>query len=234
MTDLSSLNTALIINHMKNNNFGRCDFILNATPLEYKTNRYYYQQNRIIEDIKLSRLQTGNTNPDLFINNRPYDIKHTESTSMNYNHIYPWPYEKFILKIEPYFINLERELLAKTTKEKINIKIFKDAHFKLKSILSNKNTSWEKKNDEWQSFIFEQKNLPKNFNFPLAISITSSPYKIQTPKYVSNNFHIDNSVIDNPINARRAIAGIFQFYGREAFLDEISNHGFDNENFEVD
>lgn len=88
--------------------------------------------------------------------------------SMNYNHIYPYTFEQFNLKIEPYFKNLEKQILSNIKPTNKHVKFFLHAHIKIKQIM-NKKSSWTEKNHEWQNYVISLKETPDNFNFPLVI-----------------------------------------------------------------
>jgi len=201
--DISTLNSAIVVDHMvRMTPFKSIPFTIFNAPLEYGTPFYKRVQATptVSAYIENSKSQTGQTNNDILIGDRFYDIKHTEKTSSVYNHIYPWTFEKIQNQGQMYVNNLYVYL------ENSNIAYTQKLLPKIKNIKTDSSmTSFEKikvineyLSENWLSI--EKHNVL----LPIIIPMTSKPFVPRMHKNFHERLHIPADVMENQYAARRA------------------------------
>lgn len=214
LCDASTVNTALITEHIKTKSpFKAAEVLVASTPLEYHTTRYYDIQKSIKPLIQQSKNATGNTNCDLFIDGRPYDIKHTEKDHVNQSHILCWTHEKFNTHFESHLKNMLyiMQNILKNNETK-SPKFFKQAHDKLDAIIKNKTMTLTEKNIAWQNFIHSNSSkIPPEFHFSLVFKMTDCDFMPKTPKSLLEKVHVSPDILEDPNKTLKAIKGILSF-----------------------
>jgi hypothetical protein len=169
LSDVSTLNSAFVVSHIINTtSFHKIPFTIYSTPIDYKSKVYELSQQipKIKKIIELSRLTTGNTNCDIAIGHRLYDIKHIEKDSVNKNHILPWAYEKIEIKGLEHLRHVFGELVVRPDTN-INKLLMKE----LSNIIKEKNFY----------------NIPIDYKLPLVIPMTKKPHSCWYRKKLEKN-----------------------------------------------
>jgi hypothetical protein len=230
ISDISTLNSAFVISHIINTtSFKKIPFTIYSTPLEYKSEGYELSQKnlKIQKIIELSRKTTGNTNCDVALGHRLYDIKHIEKDSINKNHILPWTYEK----IEEKGLNHLQNLLGQLSLRNDKLKDY------LLCIIKDKKLSIGDKIMAWNVIIEERYDkIPVDYKLPIVIPMTNKPYTPIVSKNVREEYHIPNDIAHNPDSARLAICGVLNkwdpIYKKNAMIMTENGLPFDNKSFD--
>jgi len=176
LSDVLTLNSAFVVSHIINTtSFHKIPFTIYSTPIDYKSKVY-----------ELSRLTTGNTNCDIAIGHRLYDIKHIEKDSVNKNHILPWAYEKIEIKGLEHLRHVFGEVVVRPDTN-INKLLMKE----LSNIIKEKNLTIYEKIAAW-NIIIEKNfyNIPIDYKLPLVIPMTKKPHSLLVSKEAREEHHI--------------------------------------------
>lgn len=223
-SDMSTVNSLLLLER-----FDKMGYFKNqsktafSTPLEFHTEKYYKQQAQVAKEyVADSKAVTVNTNADVAIGHRIYDIKHTGSTPVGKSNIYPWPYEKVQANSESYLRSLLQNLNSRNESSLMHYKLKKT----LEDLCNDNSKTWPEKNDLWNDFM--QKNfdsIPKNYPLPIVIPMTNHTYTPKHAKSTLEKVRVSPDILDDHVKTRRAIAGICYTFGiqhirRAAFITE--------------
>jgi hypothetical protein len=201
--DISTFNSAVIVDHMyRKTSFKDITITILNPPLEYGTSTYKNVQNQepVKTLIEKSKMQTGQTNNDILIGDRSYDIKHTQKTS-SVNHVHPWIYERIEKQSNSYFDNLIKSLTDNPN----------DIAQQLKQYIytiqnNNMLTQIQKVNLVNEYLASNWSNIEKyNILIPLIIPMTTKPFVPKMPKTYHEKLHLTPNVTENHYEARLAI-----------------------------
>lgn len=216
MSDAYTFNSMIIINHMKRGHsiFNNLDIAVVSTPLEYRTEKYYRIQNNNLDTkayVTLSRTTTANTNAEVKLDHRVYDIKHTVHTSTAANHIYPWTFEQMESKLHTHFDSLHTEL-----KSRPHATIRQILIDKLEAIKNDKTLSVSEKSNLWNQVIVKMhKRLPSDECLPIIVQMTDYEQTRHIPKKILEKIHVSPETVNLHQPMIDAITGITVIRGHK-------------------